>query len=147
VFPRRWEKPGKAGYSPVCRNEWVRGICKKPGVKCGECPNQAFVPFSNDVVESHLRGKAPDGSSDYTVGVYPMLPDATCWFLVAEFDKESWREDVCAFRDTARSKGVPLAIERSRSGNGAHAWIFFSKPVPAGDARSLGAFLVTATMD
>jgi superfamily II DNA or RNA helicase len=76
-----------------------------------------------------------------------MLSDETCWFLAADFDKKSWMQDVAAFRDTARGKGVPVAIERSRSGNGAHAWIFFREPVGAGDARRLGTLLVTATMD
>jgi len=76
-----------------------------------------------------------------------MLPDETCWFLAADFDKKSWKRDVVAFRDTARAKGVPVAIERSRSGNGAHAWIFFEEPVAAGDARRLGALLITSTMD
>ncbi len=149
VLPRRWEnvKTGKAGYAPMCRNEWVRGVCGKPQVKCGECTTQAFVPFSDDVIRAHLSGKAQGGSSDFTVGVYPMLPDETCWFLAADFDKKSWRQDVVAFRDTARAKEVPIAIERSRSGNGAHAWIFFSEPVPASEARRLGALLITAAMD
>ena len=74
--------------------------------------------------------------ADFTAGVYPMLPDETCWFLAADFDKKSWMQDVAAFRDTARAKGVPVAIERSRSGNGAHAWIFFAEPVPAADAQA-----------
>ena len=149
VLPRRWENPktGKAGYSPVCRNEWVRGVCGKPQVKCGECPNQAFVPFSDDILRSHLTGRAAGNSADFTAVIYPMLPDETCWFLAADFDKKSWRQDVAAFRDAARAKGVPVAIERSRSGNGAHAWIFFAEPVSAGDARRLGTLLVTATMD
>lgn len=140
IFPRRWENPktGKAGYSPVCRNEWVRGVCGKPQVKCGECPNQAFVPFSDDVLRSHLTGKASGNSGNFTAGVYPMLPDETCWFLAADFDKKSWMQDVAAFRDTARAKGVPVAVERSRSGNGAHAWIFFIEPAPAADARAPG---------
>jgi superfamily II DNA or RNA helicase len=76
-----------------------------------------------------------------------MLSDETCWFLAADFDKKSWMQDVAAFRDTARAKGVPIAIERSRSGNGAHAWIFFAEPVSVADARRLGTHLVTATMD
>ena len=149
VFPRRWENPksGKSGYSPVCRNEWVRGVCGKPQVKCGECPNQAFVPFGDDVIRSHLTGRAAGNAGDFIAGIYPMRPDETCWFLAADFDKKSWKQDVVAFRDTARAKGVPVAIERSRSGNGAHAWIFFEEPVAAGDARRLGALLITATMD
>jgi superfamily II DNA or RNA helicase len=149
VFPRRWEnaRSGQAGYSPVCRNEWVRGVCGKPEVKCGECPNQAFVLFGDDVLRSHLTGKSAGNSIDFTAGIYPMLPDETCWFLAADFDKKSWRQDVAAFRDTARAKGVPVAIERSRSGNGAHAWIFFSEPVSAADARRLGSLLITAAMD
>ncbi len=76
-----------------------------------------------------------------------MLPDETCWFLAADFDNRSWMQDVAAFRETARAKGICVAIERSRSGNGAHAWIFFAEAVPAADARRLGALLVTATMD
>lgn len=149
VFPRRWEnlKTGKAGYAPVCRNEWVRGVCGKPQVKCGECPNQAFIPVNDDVIRAHLAGQASGKPEDFTAGVYPMLPDETCWFLVADFDKASWMADVAAFRDTAGSKGVPIAIERSRSGYGAHAWIFFAEPVPAREARRLGALLITAAMD
>lgn len=149
VFPRRWEnaRSGQAGYSPVCRNEWVRGVCGKPEVKCGECPNQAFVPFGDGVLRSHLTGKSAGNSIDFTAGIYPMLPDETCWFLAADFDKKSWQQDVAAFRDTARAKGVPVAIERSRSGNGAHAWIFFSEPVLAAEARRLGSLLITATME
>lgn len=149
VFPRRWDnaKTGKSGYAPVCRNEWVRRVCDKPRIKCSECPNQAFVPFDDAAVRAHLRGRAPDTAADFTAGLYAMRPDERCWFLAADFDKASWRQDVAALRDTARSKGVPIAIERSRSGNGAHAWIFFAEPVPAAEARRLGALLVTATME
>ena len=140
VFPRRWDnaKTGKTGYSPACRNEWVRGVCGKPQVQCGECPSQAFKPVKDDVIRGHLQG-------GFTAGVYPMLFDETCWFLAADFDKRSWISDVAAFRDAARAEAVPVAIERSRSGNGAHAWIFFADPVPAAEARRLGALLVTAS--
>lgn len=149
ISPRRWENPKteKAGYAPMCRNEWVRGVCGKPQAKCGECPNQAFIPVGDDVIRAHLAGKASGNAADFTVGVYPMLPDETCWFLAADFDKKSWMQDVAAFRETARAKGVPVAMERSRSGNGAHAWIFFAEPISAADARRLGALLITATMD
>ena len=149
VFPRRWENrnTGQAGYAPVCGNEWVRGVCHKPQIKCGECPNQAFIPFGDEAMRSHLTGRASGTGADFTAGVYPMLPDETCWFLATDFDKKSWMQDVAAFRDTALLKDVPIAIERSRSGNGAHAWIFFSEPVPVADARRLGALLITETMD
>ena len=139
VFARRWEneKKGKSGYSPACENEWEWGLCEKkkgPGAgkrtTCGECPNQAFVPVSNDGIARHLRG-------DQVMGVYPLLADETCWFLAADFDKKNWREDVTAFTATCRQYGVPLAIERSRSGNGAHAWFFFASPVSAVAARKL----------
>ena len=77
VFPRRWENPksGKSGYSPACRNEWVRGICGKPQVKCGECPNQAFVPFGDDIIRSHLTGRAAGNAGDFIAGIYPMRAD------------------------------------------------------------------------
>jgi superfamily II DNA or RNA helicase len=124
----------------VCGNEWVRGVCGKPQVKCGECPSQAFKPVTDEIIRAHLQG-------GFTAGVYPMLPGETCWFLAADFDKKSWMADVAAFRDAAHAEGVPVAIERSRSGNGAHAWIFFAEPVHAAEARRLGALLITTAMD
>ncbi len=152
VFPRRWEnaKTGKAGYAPACHNEWVRGICEKPRIKCSDCPNQAFVPVTEDVVRSHLQGRDvanPGKAEPFTAGVYPLMTDETCWFLAADFDKQSWQRDALAFLATCREKGVPAALERSRSGNGGHVWIFFSEPVPASEARKLGAHLVTETME
>ncbi|MBF0561730.1 MAG: DEAD/DEAH box helicase family protein [Alphaproteobacteria bacterium] len=154
VFPKRWNNPktGKAGYSPVCRNDWIRGICGKPKVKCSVCPDQAFLPVTDDVIKCHLQGVEP-GKSDRSItqnfiaGVYPLLPDETCWFLAADFDKQSWARDVKAFVDTCRAKNVPAALERSRSGNGGHVWIFFSDPIPAGEARRLGSWLITETME
>ncbi|HEB87713.1 MAG TPA: restriction endonuclease subunit R [Gammaproteobacteria bacterium] len=141
VFPKLWmsSKTGRKGYSPACGNEWVRGVCEKPRVKCSDCPNQAFLPLNNQVVLDHLQGR-------HTTGVYPLLKDETCWFLAADFDKESWLDDVAAFVDTCRDIGVPTAVERSRSGNGAHVWFFFSSPVPAVSARRMGCYLITETM-
>ena len=83
----------------------------------------------------------------FVAGVYPMLPDETCWFLAADFDKESWAADALAMVETCQAKGVPAALERSRSGNGGHVWIFFSEPVPARTARQLGAAIMTETME
>ncbi len=151
VFPVRWEnrKTAKSGYAPACANEWVKGICGKPQVKCGECPHQAFIPVTDDIIEKHLRGgEGVRGSgADFVAGVYPLLPDETCWFLAADFDEESWAADALAVLETCQAKGVPAALERSRSGNGGHVWIFFSEPVPARTARQLGAAMLTETME
>ena len=151
VFPIRWDnrKTGKGGYAPACANEWVKGVCNKPRIKCGECPNQAFIPVSDEIIERHLRGDHGGRSSgyDFVAGVYPLLSDETCGFLAADFDKENWAGDALAVLETCSAKGVPAALERSRSGNGGHIWIFFSDPVPARLARQLGALLITATME
>ena len=141
VYPKRWEnaKQGTKGYSPACRNEWVQGVCDKRNVKCGECSNQAFIRVTERSIRDHLQGR-------HVVGVYPMLADETCWFLAVDFDKEQWQDDVTAFVETCRSKSIPFAVERSRSGNGAHVWFFFTAPVPATTARKMGCFLLTETM-
>jgi superfamily II DNA or RNA helicase len=148
VFAVRWEnaKSGRSGYSPACRNEWRRGVCDKPKVKCSDCLNQAFTAVDDTVIERHLRGTNSDGTP-FVMGVYPMLPDDSCWFLAADFDEEDWARDVAAFAETCRLYDVPVSVERSRSGNGAHAWIFFAEALPAALARRLGAFLITETME
>lgn len=151
VYPKRFEslKTGKQGYAPVCRNEWVNGICEKPKIRCEDCRHRAFLPVTDNVVRNHLLGMdAQDRSGrDFTIGVYPMLLDETCWFLAADFDKASWQEDAGAFLETCRHFNVPAALEQSRSGNGGHVWIFFSEPVPTALARKMGAFLLTQTME
>ena len=142
VYPKRWEnaRTQKSGYAPVCGNEWKPGICGKPNVRCGVCPHQAFIPVTDDTVEAHLRGR-------HTIGVYPMLPDDTCRFLASDFDKETWQRDAEAFLAACRSQGVPAGLERSRSGNGGHVWIFFKEPMPASLARRVGAHLLTEAME
>jgi len=82
VYPRRFEsrKTGKSGYAPACANEWVRGICEKPRVKCAECPNRRFLPVTDEVIRWHLSGR-DDVGQPFVAGVYPMLLDETSFFL------------------------------------------------------------------
>jgi hypothetical protein len=151
VYPRRFEsiKTGKKGYQPVCRNEWVSGICGKPKIRCEDCGHREFLPLTDLVVRNHLQGFDPQERSgrDFTIGVYPMLPDETCWFLAVDFDKASWQEDARAFLGTCSLLNVPTVLERSRSGNGGHIWMFFAEPVPAVLVRQMGAFLLSQTME
>ena len=151
VYPRRFEsmKTGKKGYQPVCRNEWVSGICEKPKIRCEDCGHRKFLPITDTVVRNHPQGFYPQDRSghDFTIGVYPMLPDETCWFLAVDFDKASWQEDARAFLETCSLLNVPAALERSRSGNGGHIWMFFAEPVPAALARQMGAFILSQTME
>ena len=137
VFPKFWENPktGKKGYSPACAHEWQRPLCAKPQIKCTECRHQKFPPLDELAVEAHLRG-------EQTLGTYAIREDDSCIFLAADFDGEDWWPDVQAYRDAATKATVPVAVERSRSGNGAHAWIFFAEPVPAALARRLGTILL-----
>jgi superfamily II DNA or RNA helicase/very-short-patch-repair endonuclease len=148
VYPRRFEsrKTGRAGYSPVCGNEWVQGICEKPRIKCSECPHQRFLPVTDDVIRWHLQGH-DDHSRDFVIGVYPMLLDETCFFLAADFDKTTWQDDVGALLETCRQMNLPAALERSRSGKGGHIWFFFNEAVPATLARKFGAHILTETME
>ncbi len=141
VFAVRWENHGRnrSGYSPRCANEWQHGICGKPKVRCGECRNQAFVGLDHRQLLGHLQGRQ-------VVGIYPLLPDGRCWLLAMDLDRGSWRADVQALASTCRSLGLHPAIERSRSGNGAHIWFFFTDPVTAAQARQLGFGILTATM-
>lgn len=139
VYPIRWEsKAGKSGYAPACANEWRAGICEKPRVKCGDCQHRALIPLTGQTLFDHLAGR-------HTIGVYPLLNDDTCHFLAVDFDDAEWREDVRGFAGTCDALGVPVALEVSRSGNGAHAWIFFSPRVAARDARRLGTALISHT--
>ncbi len=148
VYPRRFEsrKTGKTGYQPACANEWSRGLCDKRAVRCAECPNRRFLPVTDDVIRLHLSGQDHSGR-DFVMGAYPMLLDETCFFLAADFDKENWHEDVRAFLETCRRVNLPAALERSRSGNGGHVWLFFDQAIPATLARKLGAHVLTETME
>ncbi|MDP6558018.1 MAG: hypothetical protein QGG71_25350, partial [Pirellulaceae bacterium] len=148
VYPRRFESrtSGKTGYSPVCANEWVAGICEKPHVKCATCQHRQFLPVTNSVIRWHLVGKDERGG-DFVAGVYPMLLDDTCCYLAIDFDKSNWQDDTAAVLETCRRLEVPAVLERSRSGSGGHIWIFFETAVPASMARRLGSHVLTETME
>ena len=148
VYPRRFEslRTGKSGYAPACANEWRPGVCEKPRIKCAVCPNRQFLPVTDDVIRCHLTG-TDDTGAPFTMGVYPMLLDETCHLLAVDFDGKTWGDDATAYLSTCIGRGVPAALERSRSGNGGHVWMFFDTAVAAGLARRLGATLLTETMD
>ena len=141
VYALRWEKAdGMSGYSPASIRDWKAVMSVPPAErkKLDQATRQ-LLPLTDEAVHQHLSGKN-------TLGIYPLLPDETCWFLAADFDQELWQLDALSFVESCRELNVPAALERSRSGKGAHVWIFFSAPVPATLARKLGAGLLTKTM-
>lgn len=138
VYPVRWESKTtrKSGYSPACATEWRVGICDKSRFKCGDCGNRQLLPLTDSVIYDHLAGK-------HTIGVYPLLEDDSCHFLAVDFDEAEWREDARSFAQSCQELGVPAALEISRSGQGAHVWIFFASKVSARDARRLGTAIIS----
>lgn len=162
VYSKRAGKPnpktGKTGYYTQCWNFWKNGICpKKDGkkIKCGECENRQYKQLSGNVIMSHLIGEREDASD--VIGLYPMFPDETCNFLVFDFDNhddktsgddhantdEEWIDEVNAMRNICKNNQVDILVERSRSGKGAHIWIFFKEPILVSVARKFGATLLT----
>ena len=141
VFALRWERGEKHGYAPAADMDW-NAIHATPPDKRKQVARKTRTlrPITDAAIRDHLEGKA-------TIGIYPLLPDETCWLLAVDFDKSGWHEDATAFMTTCQGFHVPACLERSRSGNGGHIWIFFDRPVPAVDARRLGAALLTRTME
>ncbi len=150
VFARRWfsKTTGKSGYQPVCIDEWRRGVCDKKKYKCADCPNRHFAPLTYQDLYRHLEGK--DENCCDVVGLYAIMPDNNCTFLCTDFDDKSckygYKDDVLAFVGVCKEWNIPYAIERSRSGNGAHVWIFFEETIPAFKARRLGNAILTEAM-
>jgi superfamily II DNA or RNA helicase len=141
VYAVRWEKGGKSGYSPAGSMDWGAIRNAKPADRKKVArQTRSLLALTDQTIRDHLEGKS-------TVGIYPLLPDETCWFLAVDFDKSAWREDTVAFLETCRRYGVPVSLECSRSGNGGHVWLFFDRAVPAADARRLGAALLTRTTE
>lgn len=142
-------KQGGIGYSPVCTNErtqncprWTRN---NPGIKCAECSKRKFFPPDNQAYIRHFRGERDDFTD--VLGLYVLQPDCKTWVLVADFDKDGWQRETQAYCNACKHFGLFPAAERSRSGNGAHVWLFFEEPIEAGLARDLGSALITYAMD
>ena len=141
IFANRWQNQrGRSGYSVACDNEWVQGVCNKPRIKCLDCTHRQFSELTDQIIYRHLAGQQ-------VVGLYPLLHDNTCYLLAADFDKGSWQDEVKAMSKACTEYGVPHAVEISRSGNGAHLWIFFDDKVPANEARLLGFGLLDKAME
>lgn len=147
VFARRWYsvQKEKGGYAPVCANEWKYGVCIKPKGKCSKCENRVLVPLDDTAIYKHLSGKDANGQD--VIGLYPILADDTCYFLAIDFDDGAWQENVTAVRSVCDEWGIPCGVERSRSGEGAHLWVFFENAIPCATARKLGSALLTAAME
>lgn len=143
VYAKRWENPkkGTAGYSPYCLNEWKPGLCRKPTGTCTNCTNKVYAVLNEKVIDDHLRGY-----KNFVAGIYPLCLDETCHFLVIDFDGEEWQKDISVLREVCVKFDIPLAVERSRSGKGAHGWFFFKSPIPAALARKFGSALLTCAM-
>lgn len=147
VFAIRWysKTTEKGGYRPVCGNEWDAMLCDKKKYKCSDCPNRKLMPLAEKDIYNHLAGKDAYGRD--VVVIYPMLKDETCNFLCVDFDEENFKQDVDAFREVCIELNVPAYVELSRSGNGAHVWVFFSEPISALIARKLGTGILTRVME
>ena len=142
VYAERWRmKDGNWGYRPAGRKNWEAVLASKPEDRSKvDRQTRTLYPLTDEVIRLHLSGKK-------TVGIYPLLSDETCWLLAADFDKATWQEDALAFVATSKRLGLSVYLERSRSGNGGHVWIFFERPLPAALARKVGCALLTQTME
>ncbi len=142
VYAKRWENKSKgtSGYSPVCLNQWQPEVCGKPKISCSKCKYKLYAALDEDVIENHLRG-------NIVAGIYPMLPDETCCFLAMDFDDADWQKDISVLRDVCIEFNIPVAVERSRSGKGAHVWFFFENRLSSALARKFGTALLTYSMN
>lgn len=149
VFARRFEsaKTGKKGYSPLCANQWVNGLCGlSRGQKCATCPNRKLMPVTDLTIRWHLRGRGAD-NKPFEMGAYPMSSQEEVAFAAFDFDEASWRRDAIAVVREIERLGLPVALERSRSGKGAHIWFFFSVPIAARLVREALSYILTLTLE
>lgn len=148
VYAQRFvTKDGKRGYQPVCRNRWSIE-CKAHKYKCEGCAHRDLVPLDDAVIRRHLHKGAKETD---IIGLFPIMEDNTCFFLCADFDDKNcqhgYKDDVLSYVGVCNDWNIPVYIERSRSGNGAHLWIFFSEPVSAALARKLGFAILGSAME
>ncbi|MDD7256350.1 TOTE conflict system archaeo-eukaryotic primase domain-containing protein [Bullifex porci] len=151
VFALRWfnAKSGKSGYSPVCENKWQSGKCDMKKYSCADCPFKLPARLSDQFIFNHLAGR--DSVCRDVIGLYPLMEGDLCQFLALDFDNHGnkisqWKSDILAVKKVCNEYSIPSCIEISRSGNGAHLWIFFSEKVPAKQARNLVTNLLKAAM-
>jgi len=131
VFAIRWEKGNKSGYMPAYFYEpYMYRTHKMKGGTFQNYKDKTYLQLSDKEIAKHLNG-------EQQIGVYPLLIDNTSWFLVADFDKENWMEECNKFIVTCSERNIPTYLERSRSGNGGHVWIFFKQPYPAIRSRKI----------
>lgn len=139
VYAQRWETQGKNGYSPVCGNKSILGLCDIAKYKCKNCPNQIYKQLTEKEIIEHIRG-------NITIGIYPMLDDDTCNFIAVDFDETDYKESVNAFIDECSLYNLDYLVEISRSGNGAHVWIFFENQYSAFKIRKIISNILTSAM-
>jgi superfamily II DNA or RNA helicase len=142
VYAERWRmKDGTWAYRPAGKKDWQAVLASRPeDHKKVDRETRTLYAVTDDVIRQHLTGNK-------TIGIYPLLIDETCWLLAADFDKATWQEDSLAFLATCKRARIPAYLERSRSGNGGHVWIFFEVPISAVLARKMGCALLTQTME
>ena len=146
------QRSAKKGYHTKCNNFWKYGVCPKRSgekMKCLVCPNQDFTKLNVPILLEHLKGEKEDCTD--VIGLYPLFPDGTCWFLVFDFDNhgeeevepsKDWQQEVDALRRICEINGIDALVERSRSGRGAHVWVFFSEAIQASKVRRFGEALI-----
>src|SRR3989304_3953395 len=136
VYAHRWEKDGRSGYSPAYEFGWDEFMAhKRRGGSLKDFENKRLLPLTPEVIKKHLLGL-------HVVGIYPILADNTSYFLAADFDGEHWLKDATAFIDASTQVQLNAYLERSRSGNGGHVWIFFSQPCLCYKSRKIGLDLI-----
>jgi len=131
VYAVRWEKAGRSGYMPAYKIDWTDyNRHKSQGGNFRNYKNKDYLPYDDSAIESHLAGRE-------TCGIYPLLEDNSSFFVAVDFDKQNWQEAILRLYTTCRKYNIPAYIERSRSGNGGHLWVFFELEIPALQSRKI----------